>query len=263
MRLILLTCLFTAAMMRPALSQSSTSLSEPASSLDGTYSGDIAGTPSTLTLQLAGDAITGIIDAGGYRYSLDGMTNGTTGSGTLVDLQTGASMPFEVAAESGAVIVTIKTADPSTGQMQRVPFSFHRGGGQNHPGGPSTEPPATGQAAAVERDPSLIGAWTYSDTYISGDFSATTRLFMQVNPDGSYAYGSGSVSAGLDNSMGSVWGNSESGDVTRGQWRTQGGIVYVMEAGSPQWVPYARYYVEGGSLMLTFGNGKRQVWHRR
>lgn len=114
-----------------------------------------------------------------------------------------------------------------------------------------------------ERDPALVGAWSYSDTYISGDFSATTRLFMQVNADGSYAYGSGGVSAGMDNNLGSVYGNSGSGDVTRGEWRTEGGIVYIREPGAPGWTPYARYYVEGASMMFTFANGERQVWHRR
>ena len=32
---------------------------------------------------------------------------------------------------------------------------------------------------------------------------------------------------------------------------------------SQQWVPYARYYVEGGSLLLTFENGSKQLWRRR
>jgi hypothetical protein len=35
-----------------------------------------------------------------------------------------------------------------------------------------------------------------------------------------------------------------------------------MEQGSTQWVPYPRYYVEGASLMLTFGDGSRQLWER-
>jgi hypothetical protein len=87
---------------------------------------------------------------------------------------------------------------------------------------------------------------------------------MQLNPDVTYAYGDGQVTAGLDNSLGSVWGDTgNSGNVSRGQWRTEGGVVYIMEGGSTQWEPYARYYVEGGSMMFTFGDGSKKLWSRR
>ena len=29
------------------------------------------------------------------------------------------------------------------------------------------------------------------------------------------------------------------------------------------WAPYARYYVEGGRMLFTFGDGSRQVWTRQ
>ena len=250
-------------------------------SLDGAYTGVIGGSAATLTLERDGEVLTGTIDADGYLYRVDGAISDGSIGGLITDRQNGASMPFEIIERVGYLTLAILSPDP-TGQLQRVEFRFdRRDGGEPPPRTPGAgEPPREGdhditeqdrdderqrpddRLEEFERDPALIGAWSYSDTYISGEFSATTRLFMQVLADGSYAYSSGSVSAGLDNDLGSVHGRSGGGDVTRGEWRTKDGVVYIKEEGSPQWMAYARYYVEGGSLLLTFGNGERQLWRR-
>jgi hypothetical protein len=54
---------------------------------------------------------------------------------------------------------------------------------------------------------------------------------------------------------------SRGSESTRGQWRTEAGVVHV-RSGMGGWEPYARYYVEGAQLMLTFDNGQREVWSR-
>lgn len=228
--------------------------------LDGTYHGDISGTPATLTLQQDGPALRGAIDAGGYGYTLSGTASGSGGEGTLTDPQAGSAMGFELAAQGSALTLTILATDPY-GQVQRIPFSFQRAGASASPG--AAAPPSPGPSAAaeanVQRDPALVGRWSYSNTYNSGDFSGTTRLQMQVNPDGTYLYGGGGVSITGD----AGYGYSNSGDATRGEWRTEGNIIHIREAGSPQWTPYARYYIEGGQMLLTFGDGSRQLWSRQ
>src|SRR5690606_16997637 len=138
-------------------------------------------------------------------------------SGTLTDPQAGSAMPFELAAQGEALTLTILAADPY-GQTQRVPFSFVRSGGAaSGPAAtaPTPQPQAPAPEANVQRDPALVGRWMHSDTYNSGDFSSTTRLHLQVNPDGTYLYGSGGVSFSGD----SHYGHSGSGDVTQGEWR--------------------------------------------
>lgn len=240
------------------ISMSTLAAGQSTSPLSGIYTGDIAGTAATLQLERSGNSINGAIDAGGYGYRLSGSVNGNSGSGTLQDPQTGASMPFEIIEQGGAVTISISAAD-AQGQSQRINFQFSRGQGGTGPSAGAMNPGNQSAQTNVERDPALIGSWAYSDTYNSGDFSATTRLYMQIAADGSYAYGSGEVTAGT----GSVYGGSGSGNTSYGQWRTEGGIVYIMETGSSQWVPYARYYVEGNSMMFTLNNGDRQVWQRR
>lgn len=231
--------------------------------LDGSYVGDLNGTPATLTLEQDGAVLRGAIDAGGYGYTLDGAVAQGGAQGTLTDPQAGSTLPFELAAQGDALTLTLLASDPY-GQTQRIPFAFRRSGTAGAaPSGPAFgAPPSAPQPSAeanVQRDPALVGAWSYSDTYTSGDFSGTTRLQLQVNPDGTYLYGSGGVSISGD----SGYGQSGGGDVTRGEWRTEGNIIHIKEAGSPQWTPYARYYVEGHQMLFTFGDGSRQVWTRR
>src|SRR5690606_2606582 len=153
--------------------------------LDGPYTGTINGTPATLTLQQQDASLSGVIDASGYQYTLTGTVDGHAGRGTLSDPQAGGAMEFELAAEGDALTLTLLTVDPFAGQTQRVPLVFQRGEGVQ------PAPAAGGQemgAADAEAggDPSLVGAWVYSDTYTSGEFSSTTRVYLQVNPDGTY-----------------------------------------------------------------------------
>lgn len=230
--------------------------------LGGSYVGDLNGTPATLTLEQDGAALRGAIDAGGYGYSLDGAVAQGGAQGTLTDPQAGSALPFELAAQGDALTLTLLASDPY-GQVQRIPFSFRRSGAAgaapSGPAGLGAQPgPQPSAEANVQRDPALVGAWTYSDTYNSGDFSGTTRLQLQVNPDGTYLYGSGGVSISGD----SGYGQSSGGDVTRGEWRTEGNVIHIREAGSG-WTPYARYYVEGNQMLFTFGDGSRQLWTRR
>lgn len=235
---------------------------------EGAYSGSINGTPTTLTLHQQGTTLQGEANANGYRYTLSGTANGSAAQGTLTDPQNGATMPFEMAMQGQALTLNLISQDPYSGQSQRIAFNFQRQpAGQS--GGPISGGAVHGDVRGgatdnYERDSRLIGAWSHSDTMISGNYSAVTQVFMQVNPDGTYAYGNGRVMAGGSNAYGSVSGDTGYGDdVSRGKWRTQNSIIYIMEPGYNQWIPYACYYVEGGKMMLTFENGSKEIWYRR
>lgn len=226
--------------------------------LDGTYEGVIADTPAVLTLRQSEGTVQGTIDAAGYGYSLQGTVADGTASGTFSDSGTGATMPFELIEANDELTLTLQATDAS-GQTHPITFSFTRRGSvaPPPPAAPATPDPS------VERDPVLIGAWSYSDTYNSGDFSGTTRLYLQINPDGSYLYGDGEVSIGGSGAYGSYSGQSGGGDVVQGHWRTEQQVLYVQPPGASSWMPHARYYVEGGRMLFTMGDGSRQVWHRR
>ena len=119
--------------------------------------------------------------------------------------------------------------------------------------------PCTSRAPAAEIDPALVGHWRKTDSYTSGDFSAASETNIALLADGTYRYGASKLYGGGD--AGSF--GSEGGGGAQGRWRTANRILYVFDAASGQWSAYARYYVEGNSALLTYGNGKKEVWERR
>ena len=127
--------------------------------------------------------------------------------------------------------------------------------------GPPTCAPETGERRreedTAERDPALVGSWSRTDAISSGDASMATRLALLICADGSYVRTVGETVGG-----GAGW-SAESGgsESTRGRWRSEGGVIYIRST-MGGWEPYARYYVEGARLMLTFEDGQREVWSR-
>lgn len=220
-----------------------------AQSWDGQFHGDIQGTPSTLTLQTNANALSGTVDAQGYRYTLTGTYQGQQASGKFTDPQTQGVLDFQAERNREGVVITLIESDPMSGQQQQFTMAFHQGA-------PPVAP--TGMPDAVaSRDQRLPGLWSYTDSYTSGEYSFASQRKMQINPDGTYLYGDGRVVGGGPSSSVDSGGG---GDVSRGQWKTEGDVIYINEG--QQWQPYCRYYIEGYSLMLTFGDGSRQVWNR-
>lgn len=216
-----------------------------ATGFDGTFKGDISGTPSTVRLTQSGSRLSGSIDAGGYGYKLSGTVSGSSASGTLVDSNNGASIPFQ-----GSISGT-------TFQLRfaGVSLSFHRAGG----GKAAAAARGDGsQASAGSRNPALVGLWSRTDSLVSGGASMSTKYYLRVNGNGTFETGAGESAGG-----GGGWSFGGGGGVEitgRGTWKTQGNVVYVSEGGA--FHPYARFALVGGKLMFTFANGKREIWYR-
>lgn len=216
---------------------------------EGTFNGSIANTPTSLTLQQDRDRLSGQMDAGGYRYTLEGQITDRQSSGQVFDPQTQGKMPYQARLEGATLHLTIGT--PANGQVLEVAFT--RTGAA--PPGPA--PANSGQSDNYERDTRLIGSWIYTESYVSGDFSAASQWRMIIQPDGTYLYGDGRVIGGNSGVSGD---SGTSGDVSRGKWRTQNGLIYIDEGGG--WQPYCRYTTDGSSLLLRFGDGSKQLWKR-
>jgi hypothetical protein len=206
-----------------------------------------------LTVEDQSGTLSGKIDAGGYLYLLNGTLSEGIWSGQLQDPQTQGQMQFQATLTGPHLNLLVTYMDPATLQQGSFQLQFIRG----DPAASVQDNTATsGETSDVERDQRLVGVWSYTDSYTSGEFSFASQFKMQVNPDGSYLYGDGRVVGGGPG----VGGDSGGGDVTRGQWKTQNQTIYINEGFG--WQPYAGYYIEGASLMLKFGDGSRQVWKR-
>ena len=212
----------------------------PAPAWSGAYRGNVNGTPSVLHLRQQGTVLSGDIDAGGYRYVLQGNALGGRLTGKVTDPQTGTVLDCSGALEGDRLTLNIQIRDPNTGGTQPMQVQFAR---SSSAGGPLQATPGMGadigvRSAMPERDARLLGAWSYSDAFGAGQY----QLILQA--DGSYLYTTGAGNGGYQ----------------RGQWKTQSGNLHINDGTG--WRPYAGYYVDGVSLLLKFADGNQQVWKK-
>jgi hypothetical protein len=226
--------------------------STSAFALEGEYLGNFNGIASKLNITRNSQNIQGTVDIGGYLYQLNGQLSGENqGQGTFSDPQAGGSFPMQIQQTSGQVILQLQIpGNPMTLQFGASAGSENSGTG--------SDPGMQQSQQAAERDPSLVGSWLYTESYTSGSFSGASQFSLIIHPDGRYEYGNGAFAGG----GAGVGGSSRGGDVEVGEWKTQNRIVHIRQPGGGQWQAYARYYVEGASMMLTFGDGSKQVWKR-
>lgn len=142
-----------------------------------------------------------------------------------------------------------------SGQSSQLQLTFSRGSG------PVSSPSSNmGQSqpsySNVQRDQRLIGGWRYTQSYTSGDFSAVSEWYMQLNADGTYRYGDGQVMGG---GAGSSF-DSGQGGVETGQWKTENKVIYFNEGYG--WQPYATYIVDSNSMLFKFDSGSKELWDR-
>lgn len=197
------------------------------------------GAAGTMRLSQKGTSLTGSIRFDQYVYGVDATVSGNRASGTLVDRNLGGAVPFTATLSGNAITL----------DFQGVQLVFTRAGS-----GTSEEPanPSSGS-----RNSALVGLWSRTDSLSSGGASMSTQYFLRVNGNGTFEVGIGRSAGGGDGwSMGGGGGEIQA----RGKWKTQGNIVHIDEGSG--WQPYARYYLEGRKLMLTFDNGNREIWYR-
>lgn len=210
--------------------------------VDGRYAGAFNGQPAAAELETQAGRINGTLVIGGYTYRIATRAAGTGAEGELTD-EEGIAIPLALQASGNNLRLQIFMH----GDGAPVELALQRGGGS----------PAAGETR-VERDPVLVGAWVKSESYTSGDFSMVDQKTVQLLPDGHLVIGPARLIGGGD--AGSF--DSGSGGGGGGEWRTADRILYTREPGTG-WAPYGRYYVEGNRMMVTFGDGSREVWSRR
>ena len=226
------------------------------SNWNGNFTGNIMGVETILTGVSQGPSWEGVIDASGYRIYLKGSIIDETCSGTMTDPQTQTTVDFRAQSARDAITIFIRDINPYTGVEEDMSFIFTKTADAS----PTLPSNASGSVSpsisSNQIDRALIGIWRFTDSYVSGDFSFATDYFMEFNGDGTALYTDGRTAGGGPTS--SI--DSGAGDVHRVNWKAENQVIYIDEGTG--WQHYAKYYQENGSLMFTFGNGKRQVWEK-
>lgn len=219
-----------------------------AAGMDGRYSGQFQGQPALATLSVQQSAVRGTLDVGGYVYRVEASRRGDGAEGRMLD-QEGMAVPVNLTLKGQDLRMRVYVQGALAAPVEIVLVRDARAGGR------ASAPPAP----AGQIDPMLVGQWVRSQSYTSGDFSAASETRVTLFANGTYQFGPGRVVGGGRSGSFDVGGGASGAG---GRWRTENRILYTQEAGSG-WTPYARYYVEGNSLMLTFGDGSREIWSRR
>jgi hypothetical protein len=219
----------------------------------GKFEGTIIGINATITAEAIGPEWNGDINASGYPLKMSGMITDNTCSGIMSDPQTGAESAFAATMDGSTLIIVIRDVNPNTGQIEDMQFPFIKTAPAS--GALSKTVAVTVHAEGV--DDALVGTWRYTDTYVSGDFSVATDYFMQFDPDGRAYVTDGRTAGGNFNAS----FDSGAGDVHQATWKAENKVLYFSD-GTSGWQAYATYYAEPARMMLTYNNGKKQVWEK-
>ena len=220
----------------------------PSSNLfSGTFQGGLNGARALITLEQDGDVVRGRMD----KIPVSGTVHGDTASGPLVDPESGMEAgTFEITAKGSALEVRLVVKDPHSGVTVTLPpIPFQRVS--------ATATRAARPAAPGQRDPSLVGRWRYTSTYVSGSFSVATDQWLILAADGTCSTDANMAGGGADSSF-----TASGGDAPVGRWRSEGRVLYVSDSPNEEPQALARYYVEDGRMLLTYGNGNKKVWER-
>ena len=198
----------------------------------GNYNGVINEAPTQLSISRYGNQLSGEVDAGGYKYILEGAISEDKSWGEAYDPQTQGKMKFS-GTLSGNVVMLDFFAEQGRFRVQ-----FLRQGSRPLPGISES----TGQNPA--------GNWVHAQPPASGEFSPPEQTLLQLHPDGTFHFGKAAA----------VRSNPNGRGVGRGRWKTEGNDILIDQGKG--WIRFAAYFLKGDSLLLEFGKDNRQEWKR-
>lgn len=243
-----------------ALTLASLAVSSHGAGFAGSWTGELDGQPAHAELVVEQQAIRGTLDISGYVYRLQARHHGNAVEGQMTD-EDGRSVAMRMQSANDRLTVLVQ-AVPGNPQATLQIHLARSGGAVAGPLARCSAAPRpaapTASVEPVELDPVLVGSWVQRDSYTSGDFSMSNEKRVALFPDGSYRFGPGRVIGGGD---GGSFDSGAGGGGDGGRWRTRDRILYIMEGGAG-WQLYGRYYVEGNRLLITFGDGSRELWYR-
>jgi len=250
-RIICLTVAVLVFFCHPAMAQSS-------SDWEGTYTGTIFGSYSTMTTTLSGSQWNAAINVeAGYAIYLEGSVNGDECKGTLRDEVKQKFTSFTAWNYGNQIAFDIKELNPLTGYEEDMSFAFSKDV-------PFQSSPVTAQIGndepdlppgAIPIDRSLFGLWNYTHSEVSGGFIVETHYFIQFFDNGVMLFTDG-ITAGVDD-ITSL--NANDPATHHNKWKAENQIISTRDPEN-NWQSYARYHVENGTLLLIFGKGKQEVW---
>lgn len=218
----------------------------------GQWSGQLQGASASAQFQDSGGKASGPYVVDGYTYQLQFQHDGTRGSGLLSDPKLGGTAPLKVTLQGDTLQLQIfmhgADAAPIEARLQRGASGL----GAAQPQAPASPGAMPGGAL----DSRLIGTWSYSTSYTSGEFTMASEEIYILHADGRLVVGPSTLAGGTAD----VSGSSGGGGGGAGRWSTRDRVLYVNDGSG--WQPVAQYFVDGANMLLK-RDGSNQVWNRR
>jgi len=232
--------------------------SQGTSDWTGSFEGSILGASATLIGLVQGDQWSGTISVSGYPIKIEGTIIDMKCTGNMTDPQTKSASPFTAVYAGKQITISIRDINPITGLEENMEFVFLKTNSQQVVGSIiSSSVNVVENTEAAKLDNALIGLWRYTDTYVSGEYSFATDYFLQFKANGVIITTDGRTAGGGPTSS----LDSGDGDTHQGVWKSENKTIWTKD-NAGQWQSYARYYVDGNSMMLTYNNGRKQVWEK-
>jgi len=243
---------------------------------DGHFTGSILGTYAVLSCNLEGSFWSGVINIEKDPFQppnalganldeqtkirLEGTLTGDECTGTMRDEHSHKSSQFTAHANGNQITIKIHELNPLTGFYEDMNLNFSK----NVPySGPTAGTSSTGNSNMVKMDDgtlldnNLFGLWWYAVDELQKGFVSTTDYYLQFNTNGTLL-----VSGGRDGKLDYPNAiHTEDSDVHSLNYMIKKNIIYVQNEDN-LWENYARYQEENGTMVLIYGDGKKEVWQR-
>lgn len=144
--------------------------------------------------------------------------------------------------------------------VSRAPASSLQSGDRGPQGPPGNAVGAMPGAATTPAGHPLVGTWLTQVNMVSPEGGVSTQLGMEFRGDGTLLELGSRAMGGFPGGHIDVQGP---GGGEQAAWRTEGDVLWVSYQGS-QWLPLARFRIDGSRLALTYvQDGSIQLWYRQ
>jgi hypothetical protein len=246
------------------------SFGQEASPWNGTFTGSILGTHAVLTGNLQGTLWMGSIQVEKNPFQppntlganiseetyiqLEGTVNGEECTGNMRDQHSQKSSYFSATGTGNQITIKVHELNPLTGFEEDMNLYFSR----NVPvTAPQTKSTTIEMQDGTLLDETLLGLWWLATEELNRGFITTTDYYIQFFTNGVML-----ITDGRNGELDfPVSLKPDDPDTHSLNWKIEKQLIWTQDA-SGQWQPYARYREEGGTLLLVYSNGKKEVWER-
>lgn len=241
------------------------------SAWDGAFTGSILGTYAVLTANLSGTLWSGTISVEKNPFQppntmganidehtnirLEGTVNGDECTGNMRDDHSQKSSQFTAHANGSQINIKVHELNPLSGFYEDLTLTFSKNVPTSY-SVPAVNSNMVQMDDGTYLDQNLMGLWWSATEELNKGFVTSTDFYLQFNQNGTLL-----LSEGRDGNLDYPDAlHSEDSDVQTLNWKVDKRTIWVQHEN--QWIPFARYQGDSETMVLVFGNKKKETWQK-